>query len=94
LRALFPLVVGATGGVGTTVIPLLAAAEARVIATARAADAGALRDLGADETIGCEQAARGELTATIGRRYSLGEGVQACTDFVRLHTTGKLVVTM
>jgi NADPH:quinone reductase-like Zn-dependent oxidoreductase len=42
------LVVGATGGVGTTVVPLLAATKARVIATATAADADVLRDLGAE----------------------------------------------
>jgi NADPH:quinone reductase-like Zn-dependent oxidoreductase len=158
------LVVGATGGVGTAVVPLLAAANARVIATATAADAGLLRDLGASETIGYgeyptgvdvalnltlpsdrltgvaaavrpggrlltvtypvpqpewlgrddvalhfvldldgalggmrevgELARTGELPATIGRRYSLDEGAQACVDFVRLHTTGKLVVTV
>ena len=160
------LVIGATGGVGTAVVPLLAAAKARVIATATAADAGLLRALGAEETIGYaeaeyphgvdvavnltlpsdrltrvaaavrpggrlltitypvpsqewigrddvalhfvldldgtfggmrevgELAARGELPATIGRRYSLDEGVQACVDFARLHTTGKLVVTI
>jgi NADPH:quinone reductase-like Zn-dependent oxidoreductase len=160
------LVVGATGGVGTAVLPLLAAAGARVIATATAADAGILRALGADETIGYaeseyprgvdvafnltlpsdhlatvasairpggrlltitypvpqqewigrddvrlhfvldldgitggmrevgELAVTGELRATIGRRYTLDEGVQACADFARLHTTGKLVVTM
>jgi NADPH:quinone reductase-like Zn-dependent oxidoreductase len=160
------LVVGATGGVGTVVLPLLAAAGARVIATARTGDAGTVRALGATETIGYdaseypagvdvafnltlpsdrlaavasavrpggrlvtiiypapepgqigrddldvhflldangtyggmrevgEQAARGELTALIGRRYPLDEGVRACTDFVRRHTTGKLVVTM
>jgi NADPH:quinone reductase-like Zn-dependent oxidoreductase len=46
------LVVGATGGVGTAVVPVLAAAGARVIATATAADAGLLRALGAGETIG------------------------------------------
>jgi NADPH:quinone reductase-like Zn-dependent oxidoreductase len=160
------LVVGATGGVGTAVIPLLAAAKARVIATATADDAGILRGLGAEEIIGYpeteypdgvdvalnltlpsdrltgvarairpggrlltitypvprqewlgredvslhfvldmdgelggmrevgELAARGELAATIGRRYTLDEGVQACVDFARRHTTGKLVVTM
>ncbi len=160
------LVVGATGGVGTAVIPLLAAAKARVIATATAADADILRALGADKTIGYaeseypsdvdvafnltlpsdhlagvagairpggrlltitypvpqqewigrddvglhfvldmdgtfggmrevgELAIRGELPATIGRRYTLDQGVQACVDFVRRHTTGKLVVTM
>lgn len=160
------LVVGATGGVGTAMIPLLAAAKARVTATATAADANVLRALGAGETIGYaeteypagvdvafnlalpsdrltgvanairpggrlltitypvpqqewinrddvglhfvldmdgtfggmrevgELAVRGELPATIGRRYPLDDGVQACVDFVRLHTTGKLVVTM
>jgi NADPH:quinone reductase-like Zn-dependent oxidoreductase len=45
------LVIGATGGVGTTVVPLLAAAKARVIATATTADADLLRGLGADEVI-------------------------------------------
>lgn len=56
------LVVGATGGVGTAVVPLLAAA--------------------------------GTLPATIGRRYRLDEGPQACVDFLRAHTTGKLVVEL
>jgi NADPH:quinone reductase-like Zn-dependent oxidoreductase len=159
------LVVGATGGVGTAVIPLLAAAKARVIATATAADAGILRALGAGETIGYaagypsdvdlalnltlpgddlagiagairpggrlltitypvpkqdwtgrddvglhfvldmdgtyggmrevgELAVTGELPATISRRYTLGQGAQACVEFLRLHTTGKLVVTI
>lgn len=46
------LVVGATGGVGTAVVPLLAAAGARVVATATAADADILRGLGAAEIIG------------------------------------------
>ncbi|HEX5117389.1 MAG TPA: NADP-dependent oxidoreductase [Pseudonocardiaceae bacterium] len=158
------LVVGATGGVGTAVIPLLAAAKARVIATGTPADAGILRELGADEIIGYtdyptgvdivlnlilpsdrlttlaaairpggrllaitfpvptqesigrddvalrfvldmdgrlggmrevgESAERGELRATISGRYSLDRGPQACADFVRRHTTGKLVVSM
>lgn len=48
---------------------------------------GGMREVG-------EQAVGGELPATIGRRYTLDEGTQACVDFVRLHTTGKLVVTM
>lgn len=159
------LVAGATGGVGTAVIPLLAAAKARVIATATAADAGILRALGAGETIGyssgypsgvdlalnltlpgdhlagiaaairpggrlltitypvpqqdwtgrddislhfvldmdgayggmrevAELAAGGALPATISRRYTLDQGALACIEFLRLHTTGKLVVTM
>ncbi|MEV0646365.1 NADP-dependent oxidoreductase [Phytomonospora sp. NPDC050363] len=158
------LVVGATGGVGTAVLPMLAAAGATVIATAKAEDAELLRGLGADETIAygdypsdvdvalnltlpgdelvdlaaalrtggrlvtitfpvtrpewlgrddvelsfvldmdgtlggmrevAEAAARGELKATIGRRYDLDEGPQAVVDFARRHTTGKLVVRM
>jgi NADPH:quinone reductase-like Zn-dependent oxidoreductase len=160
------LVIGATGGVGTALLPLLAAAQAQVTATATDADAGLLRDLGAARVIGYaeagypagadaafnlalpgdqlaglarairpggrlltitypvpgqestgrddialhfvldmdgtlggmrevgELAAHGDLRATIARRYTLDEGPQACTDFARRHTTGKLVVTM
>ncbi|MFD0818915.1 zinc-binding dehydrogenase, partial [Micromonospora zhanjiangensis] len=150
----------------TAVVPLLAAAGARVVATATTADADLLRALGAEETIGYaasaypdgvdlamnltlpsdqltgvaaavrpggrlltitfpvprpewlgredvelhfvldmdgtlggmrevgELAARGDLPATIGRRYTLDEGPRACADFLRRHTTGKLVVTV
>jgi NADPH2:quinone reductase len=47
------LVIGAAGGVGTALIPLLAAAGATVIATAGTEEAGeALRGLGADTIIG------------------------------------------
>ena len=156
------LVVGATGGVGTALVPLLAAAGITVIATATDEDAGLLRDLGAADTIGytdvypdgvdaafnlavpgdrlatlaaavrpggqlltityplpeqdrhdidlkfvldldgalggmrevAEAAASGALPATISRRYTLDEGPRACVDFVREHTTGKLVVTV
>jgi hypothetical protein len=42
----------ATGGVGTVVVPLLAAAKAWVVATATSADADILRGLGAEEIIG------------------------------------------
>lgn len=155
------LVVGATGGVGTALVPLLAKAGVKVIATATASDAGLLHDLGAAETIGytdaypenvdaafnaavpsdrlarieqsvrtggrlltityplpeggrpdietkfvldlagalggmrevAELASSGVLPATIGRSYVLDEGPRACVDFVREHTTGKLVVT-
>ncbi|GAA3222010.1 NADP-dependent oxidoreductase [Dactylosporangium siamense] len=156
------LVVGATGGVGTTLVPVLAAAGATVIATATAEDADLVRDLGAAEIIGygdypvdvdaafnvtlpsdqltgvakavrpggrlltitypvpqqdwigradvdlrfvldmegtfggmrevAELAADGRLRATIGRRYALDQAAQACVDFDRRHTTGKLVV--
>jgi NADPH:quinone reductase-like Zn-dependent oxidoreductase len=41
-----------------------------------------------------ELAAGGALPATIGRRYPLDQGAQACVDFARRHTTGKLVVLM
>ncbi|HEX4221573.1 MAG TPA: NADP-dependent oxidoreductase [Pseudonocardiaceae bacterium] len=160
------LVVGATGGVGTAVIPLLARVPARVIATATATDADLIRELGAERTIGyaeseyptgvdvafnltrpgdrlagiaaalrpggrlltitypvptqeatgrddvalthildtdgtlggmrevAELAEPGQLRATIGGRYTLDEGVRACVDYARGHTTGKLVVTM
>ncbi|MET7426728.1 NADP-dependent oxidoreductase [Dactylosporangium sp. NPDC005555] len=46
------LVVGATGGVGTTLVPLLAAAGVTVVATATAEDADLVRGLGATEVIG------------------------------------------
>jgi NADPH:quinone reductase-like Zn-dependent oxidoreductase len=50
------LLVGATGGVGTALLPLLAAAQAHVIATATDADADVVRDLGAQEVIGYQEA--------------------------------------
>ncbi len=160
------LLVGATGGVGTALLPLLAAAKAHVIATGTEADAAALGELGADEVIGYQEAdyptevdvainvvlpgdrlsalaatlrpggrllsitfpfttpetigrddvslrtildldgelasmrdvgeagARGDLRATIVRRYSLDEGPQACVDFLREHSLGKRVVVI
>lgn len=160
------LVVGATGGVGTALVPLLADAGARVIATSTPADAELLRGLGAAESIGYPEAgypsgvdaavnltlpgdrlagiaravrpggqlltitypvpqpdwigrddvdlrfvldldgelggmrevgrlaAEGRLPATIAHGYTLDEGPQACADFVRRHTTGKLVVSV
>ncbi|WP_413230889.1 zinc-binding dehydrogenase [Occultella kanbiaonis] len=39
-----------------------------------------------------DAAARGELSAHIGRRYTLDEGPRAVADFATRHTTGKLVV--
>ncbi|MEY9926203.1 NADPH:quinone reductase-like Zn-dependent oxidoreductase [Catenulispora sp. GP43] len=161
------LVIGATGGVGTALLPVLAAAQAQVIVTATDADADVVRGLGATQVIGYEQAgypvgdvdvainvalsgdrlsgvaaalrpggrlvtitfpvstpemigrddvelrnildmdgelasmrdvgqagARGELRATIARRYRLDEGPQACVDFLRGHTLGKRVVVL
>ncbi|WP_236789584.1 NADP-dependent oxidoreductase [Amycolatopsis sp. GM8] len=47
------LVIGATGGVGTALLPLLAVTQAKIIATAAtAADGEILRGLGADEIVG------------------------------------------
>lgn len=45
------LVIGATGGVGSVLIPMLAATGAHVIATAGAADDEYVRGLGADESV-------------------------------------------
>ncbi len=45
------LVIGATGGVGSVLVPLLAAAQVHVVATASPADDGYVRDLGAAEVI-------------------------------------------
>jgi NADPH:quinone reductase-like Zn-dependent oxidoreductase len=39
-------------------------------------------------------ATAGPLRAHISRRYTLDEGAQACVDFARRHTTGKLIVDM
>ena len=50
------LVIGATGGVGTALLPLLAAAGAYVIATGTDADAEVLCALGAGEVIGYKEA--------------------------------------
>ncbi|WP_242900843.1 NADP-dependent oxidoreductase [Actinomadura terrae] len=50
------LVVGATGGVGTALVPVLAAAGVRVIATATDDDADVLRALGAEKIIGYTEA--------------------------------------
>lgn len=51
------LIIGATGGVGTAVLPLLVAADATIIATAgTAADGEALRQIGAHEIIGFDEA--------------------------------------
>jgi len=165
------LVIGATGGVGSLLVPMLAAAGAHVIVTASAADDGYVRGLGANEVIDYRagdtvsetlrrrpagvdavinlalrgdalagaarairpggrllsivfplpdpaaldgtdlavetvftsarpgdldvlagQALSGALPVTIGRRYRLADGAQACTDLLRAHTRGKLVI--
>ncbi|MUN42832.1 NADP-dependent oxidoreductase [Actinomadura litoris] len=50
-------------------------------------------ELGGMREVG-ERAASGVLPATVTREYGLAEAARACVDFARLHTTGKLVVTM
>ena len=159
------LVIGATGGVGTALVPLLAAAGVNVVGTARnETNAAVLRELGAAQVIGFDQypadvdvvfnlflasdrlaaagaavrpggrlisiiypppttldlgredvdlhfvmdvagklggmrgvaesAARGDLVALIGGRYTLDEGVQAVVDYARAGPMGKIVITM
>lgn len=161
------LIVGATGGVGTQVVPLLAAAGAEITATAGStAAAEALRELGAGLIIGhdpadyppcvdvlldltlpvsalaaaarslrpggrlitiiypgptpeqvgrddvdvrflldtegvpggmrdvADAAEKGLLKATIDRRFTLADGVQAAVAYARTSKVGKIVVTM
>jgi NADPH2:quinone reductase len=63
------LVIGATGGVGSTAVPLLAAAKTHVIATASPADEQYVRDLGANEVI--DHHAGDAITETL-RRHPTG----------------------
>jgi NADPH2:quinone reductase len=49
-------VIGASGGVGTALVPLLAAAGVRVVATGATGDQAVLRELGADEVVGYDAA--------------------------------------
>ena len=50
------LVIGATGGVGTALVPMLAAAGVKVVGTARnETNAAVLRELGADQVIGFDR---------------------------------------
>ncbi|MFG2863193.1 NADP-dependent oxidoreductase [Streptomyces sioyaensis] len=69
------LVIGATGGVGSVVVPLLAAAEAHVIATAGAADEDHVRGLGADEVIDYLTT---DVAAEVSRRYP--DGIDAVVN--------------
>ncbi|WP_035855529.1 NADP-dependent oxidoreductase [Cryptosporangium arvum] len=83
------LVVGATGGVGTALVPLLAEAGARVIATATPADAELLRTLGADTTIGY---AESEYPSGVDVAFNLtrpGDGLGATAGALR--TGGRLL---
>ncbi|MEW1750867.1 NADP-dependent oxidoreductase [Streptomyces angustmyceticus] len=69
------LVIGATGGVGSVVVPLLSAAKAHVIATAGAADEDHVRRLGADEVIDYRSA---DVVAEVSRRHP--DGVDAVVN--------------
>ncbi|MHB6904131.1 NADP-dependent oxidoreductase [Streptomyces sp. DB-54] len=70
------LVVGATGDVGSVVVPLLAATKAHVIATARADDdEDHVRGLGADEVIDYLTT---DIVAEVSRRYP--DGVDAVVN--------------
>ncbi|GCE00297.1 NADP-dependent oxidoreductase [Embleya hyalina] len=60
------LVIGATGGVGSAVLPLLAEAGVHVIATAGAVDAGWVRGLGAGEVVDHHAV---DTVADVARRY-------------------------
>jgi NADPH:quinone reductase-like Zn-dependent oxidoreductase len=70
------LVVGATGGVGSSVTQLAAARGARVIAVASAERADYARELGASETI---DYAKGDLVELV--RSAQPDGVHALVDF-------------
>ncbi|MEW9519622.1 NADP-dependent oxidoreductase [Streptomyces tubercidicus] len=69
------LVIGATGGVGSVTVPLLAAAKAHVIATAGAAEEDHVRRLGADEVIDYRTT---DVVAETSRRYP--DGVDAVVN--------------
>ena len=70
------LVVGATGGVGSSAVQLAAAASATVIAPALADDEDYLRELGVDELLSRE----GDIVTQVRERRP--EGVDAVLDLV------------
>ncbi|SNQ51343.1 Zn-dependent oxidoreductase, NADPH:quinone reductase [Frankia canadensis] len=63
------LVIGATGGVGGVLVPMLAAAGVHVIATASAGDGEYVRGLGARETVDHRA---GDTADDVARRYPKG----------------------
>lgn len=71
------LVVGATGGVGQSVVQLASRTGAKVIATARDDMAGTMRRLGADETVDHSQ---GDLNAQVLAVHN--DGIDAVLDVV------------
>ncbi|KPI20257.1 NADPH:quinone reductase [Actinobacteria bacterium OK074] len=84
------LVIGATGGVGSAVVPLLAAAKAHVVATAGAADEEHVRSLGAAEVI--DHSATDVVAETSRRRP---DGVDAVVNLAlpgdRLTDVGRVI---
>ncbi|MFI7136012.1 hypothetical protein ACIBQ1_60940 [Nonomuraea sp. NPDC050153] len=76
------LVVGTSGGIGTALMPPLAAAGVRVIATSTAADRELLRRLGAEATIGYEDAYPADVDAAFNLALS-GEALAGLTAAVR-----------
>ena len=85
------LVVGATGGVGTAVVPLLAAAGARVIATGTPADADILRSLGAAEVIGYAEA---DYPSSVDTAFNLTLPSDRLTSIARALRPGGRLVTI
>jgi NADPH:quinone reductase len=71
------LVIGATGGVGTVLVPLLAAEQVRVLATAGPADEAAIRSLGAGAAEVLDYTATDVVAETL-RRYP--DGVDALVN--------------
>ncbi|GAB7050775.1 NADP-dependent oxidoreductase [Catenuloplanes indicus] len=86
------LVIGATGSVGLTVLPLLAAAGVRIIATAaREAGATLLRRLGAHEIIGHDPA---EYPAGADVVFNLVLGAERLPDAARAVRPGGRLVSI
>ncbi|GAB3428768.1 NADP-dependent oxidoreductase [Flindersiella endophytica] len=69
------LVIGATGGVGTVLLPLLATAGAHILATAGPADESAIRALGAAEVLDHTSV---DVVAEVARHYP--DGVDALVN--------------
>ncbi|GAA0547810.1 NADP-dependent oxidoreductase [Paractinoplanes ferrugineus] len=83
------LVVGASGGVGTTVLPLLAEAAKAVIATAKPEDVELLRELGATTTV-----AYGEYPAKVDVALNLVLPSDELTDVADALAPGGRLLTI
>jgi NADPH:quinone reductase-like Zn-dependent oxidoreductase len=77
------LVIGATGGVGTTLLPPLAATGAEIVATATEADAGLVRSLGAARTVGYAAEDRPHGVDTVVNLALPGERLAEAAEAVR-----------